>query len=127
MDVRTIRSDTDHAWALGEIRRLWGAAAGSQEAERLEVLGILVDAYEEQHHAVDAADPVDAILFRMEVLGLCPEDLRPSVGAKGRVSEILNRRRRLTLPMIRRLSVALELPIEVLAAEYELVTQRRAS
>ena len=127
MDVRPIRDDTDHEWALGEIRRLWGAAAGTPEAERLEVLGVLVDAYEEGHHAVPPADPIEAILFRLEARGLRPDDLRPCIGGKGRVSEILNRRRRLTLPMIRRLSAALDLPIEVLAREYPIEPRRQAS
>lgn len=127
MDVRPIRDDADHEWALGEIRRLWGAAPGTPEAERLEVLGVLVDAYEDEHHAVPPADPIDALLFRMEARGLRADDLRPWIGSKGRVSEILNRRRRLTLPMIRRLSAALDLPIEVLAREYQVEPQRQAS
>lgn len=114
MEMKPIRTEADHLAALTEIERLWDAPEGSLEADRLEVLATLVDAYEEKHHPIDPLDPVEAILFRMDQLGLSRRDLEPYIGARSRVSEILSRRRSLTLQMIRRLHEALGIPAEVL-------------
>jgi HTH-type transcriptional regulator/antitoxin HigA len=112
--IHPIRNDEDHAQALAEIERLWGAPDGSPEAESLEVLVTLVDAYEARHHRVDPPDPVEAILFRLEQQGLTRADLVPILGSRARVSEILNRKRPLTLAMIRRLRRALGISADVL-------------
>ena len=114
MEIRPIRTEADHLAALTEIERLWDAPDGTPEADRLEVLATLIEAYEEKHHPIAPPDPVEAILFRMDQLGLSRRDLEPYLGARSRVSEILNRRRSLTLQMIRKLHEALGIPAEVL-------------
>lgn len=116
MDIRPIRTERDHRAALKEIERLWEAAPGTRAHDRLEVLGTLVAAYEEAHHPIEPPDPVDAIRFRMEQLGLDRKDLEDCIGSRARVSEILNRKRVLTLGMIRRLHLKLGIPAEVLLA-----------
>lgn len=117
MDVKPIRTEADHEAALAEVESLWQAAPGSPESDRLEILATLVDAYEEKHLPIDPPDPVDAILFRMDQLGMSRRDLQAYIGHRGRVSEILNRARNLTLPMIRRLHKGLGIPADVLIQE----------
>ena len=114
MDIHPIRNDRDHARALRQIEKLWGARAGSPEAEKLEVLVTLVDAYEAKHHPIDPPDPIEAIRFRMEQEGLTRADLEKLIRSRARVSEILNGRRPLTLQMIRRLRDALGISADVL-------------
>ena len=104
----------DYDAALEEIERLWGADAGTPKAERLEVFVTLVDDYEAKHHAIDAPDPIAAIEFRMEQDGLSRKDLEPMVGGRARVSEILNRKRPLSLAMVRRLREGLGISADVL-------------
>jgi len=115
--VRPVRTEADYEAALAEVDALMDAAPGSPEGDRLDVLVTLVQAYEARHHAVTPPDPVDAIRFRMEQRALRPRDLEPYIGGRGRVSEVLNRKRSLTLPMIRRLATGLALPAEVLVQE----------
>lgn len=117
MNVRPIRNDEDHARALARIEELWGSPEGSPQSETLEVLVTLVDAYEAKHHAIDPPNPVEAILFRMEQQGLSRQDLEPMIGGRSRVSEVLNRRRPLTLAMIRRLRTGLGLSADVLVGQ----------
>ena len=117
MDIRPIKSESDYEAALVEVEHLWEAAPGSPEHDRLDVLATLIEAYEEKHHPIGPPDPIDAILFRMEQLGLRRRDLEPYIGPRGRVSEILNRTRTLTLPMIRRLHQGLGIPAAVLIQE----------
>lgn len=117
MEIRPIRSDADHAVALADIDRLWGADPDSDDGARLEVLLTLVDAYEEAHHPIPASDPVSAILFMMEQRGLRAEDLERVIG-RGKVADVLNRQRPLTLPMIRRLSAELHIPTDILVRPY---------
>lgn len=112
--ISPIRSDDDHARALAEIEALWSAPEGSEEADRLEVLATLVDAYERERHAIELPDPVEAITFRLEQAGLDRADLAEILGGKARVSELLNRRRPLSLRMIRALHEELGVPAEVL-------------
>jgi len=114
MEIRPIKTEEDYEAALAEIEELWTAEAGEEVADRLEVLTTLVEAYEDEHHPVPLPDPVEAIKFRMEQQGLSRKDLEPYIGPRGRVSEILNRTRDLTLPMIRRLHEGLGIPAEVL-------------
>jgi HTH-type transcriptional regulator / antitoxin HigA len=116
-----IRSEADHAAALAEVEALWGAEPGTEAGDRLDVLTTLVAAYEAEHHAIDLPDPIEAIRVRMEEKGMSREDLAALLGiGSGRVSEILNRRRRLTLPMIRALALALGLSERCLVQPYEL-------
>ena len=114
MDVEPIRNDRDHARAVRQIAKLWGAKKGSPEAKKLEVLVTLVDVYEARHHRIDPPDPIEAIRFRMEQEGLSRADLERLIGSRARVSEILNRRRPLTVAMIRRLRDALGISADVL-------------
>jgi HTH-type transcriptional regulator/antitoxin HigA len=119
MEIRPIRSEADYRAALTEIERLWNAEPGSSEEDRVEVLATLVEAYEAQHHPIPAPDPIAAIEFMLEQKGLTRRDLEPAIGSRGRVSEILNRKRPLTLPMVRALSALLHIPAEVLVQPYE--------
>lgn len=127
MDVHPIRTEADYERAMARIEELWGPHGhpdgGTAEADELEVLSLLVEAYESEHHAIDPPDPVEAILFRMEQAGLTRKDLEPYIGSRARVSEILNRRRPLTLAMIRRLRDGLGIPADVLVGR----EQERAS
>ncbi len=117
MDIKPIRTEADHEAALTEVESLWQAPPGSPESDRLEILATLIEAYEEKAHPIDPPDPVDAILFRMDQLGMTRRDLEVYIGRRGRVSEILNRARSLTLPMIRRLHEGLGIPADVLIRE----------
>ena len=114
MNIRPIHNDDDHGQALLQIERLWGAPEGSPEAEALDVLVTLVNAYEAQHHFIAPPDPIEAIRFRMEQQGLTRKDLEPMIGGRARVSEILTGKRPLTLPMIRRLRRGLGISADVL-------------
>jgi HTH-type transcriptional regulator / antitoxin HigA len=114
MDIHPIRNDRDHAKAMRQIEKLWGAAAGTPEADALEVLVTLVDAYEAKRHAIEPPDPIDAIKFRMEQQALTRADLQPMIGSRARVSEVLNRQRPLTIAMIRKLRDGLGIPGDVL-------------
>jgi HTH-type transcriptional regulator/antitoxin HigA len=119
MDMRPIRTDADHRAALAEIETLMNALPGSPEGDRLDVLATLVEVYETAHVPIAAPDPISAILFMMEQKQLSRRDLEPAIGSRARVAEVLNRRRPLTLPMIRALSRALDIPADVLIQPYE--------
>ena len=114
MDIHPIRNDRDHARALRQMKRLWRARPSASDAEKLEILVTLVDAYEAKHHPIDPPDPIEAIRFRMEQEELTRADLEKLIGSRARVSEILNRRRPLTVKMIRRLRDALGISADVL-------------
>lgn len=113
-DVKPIRSESDYEAALEEIERLWGAKAGTRAGDRLDVLATLIDAYESEHYPIDPPDPIDAIKFRMEQQGLTRRDLEAIIGTRTRIAEILNRRRGLSIGMIRRLHQHLGISAEVL-------------
>lgn len=113
-DLRPLRSTADHQSALAEVERLWGAPLGTPEGDRLDILATLIDAYEATAFPMDLPDPVSAIEYRMEQQGLTRKDLEPMIGTRARVSEIMNRKRGLSLDMIRRLNAALGIPAEVL-------------
>jgi HTH-type transcriptional regulator / antitoxin HigA len=113
-DLRPIRSAEDHAAALAEVERLWGAKAGTPEGDRLDLLATLIDAYEAEHEPLDPPDPIEAIKFRMEQQGLARKDLEHILGTRTRVSEILNRKRGLSIGMIRRLHAELGISADVL-------------
>ena len=114
IDIHPVRTERDHARALQQIGKLWGARRGSPEAEKLEILVTLVDAYEAKRHRIAPPDPIEAIRFRMEQEGLTRADLEKVIGSRARVSEVLNRRRPLTVAMIRRLRDALGISADVL-------------
>jgi len=113
-EVKPIRSEADYEKALAEVERLWGARSGTPEGDRLDVLATLIDAYESAHHPIDPPDPIEAIKFRMEQQGLTRKDLEGILGTRTRVAEVLNRRRGLSINMIRRLHDKLGISAEVL-------------
>jgi HTH-type transcriptional regulator/antitoxin HigA len=114
MDIHPIRNDRDHSRALKRLKKLWGARPGTPAAEELEVLATLIDWYEARRHAIDPPDPIDAILFRMEQMGLTRADLVEIIGSRARVSEVLNRRRSLTIAMISRIREKLGISADTL-------------
>ncbi|MBL7718781.1 MAG: helix-turn-helix domain-containing protein [Flavipsychrobacter sp.] len=116
MEIRPIRSKKDYNAALRQIEALWDSPPKSVEAEALEVLSILVDEYENKHFPIEAPDPIEAIKYRMEQLSLTQQDLAKYLGGKSRVSEVLNRKRPLTLKMIKALYQHLHIPAEALIA-----------
>lgn len=127
VSVRPIRNERDYDAALADIDALMDAKRGTSEGDRLDVLVTLVEAYERRRWAIDAPDPIEAIRVRMEQLGMRQRDLVPLIGSTGRVSEILARKRPLTLPMIRRLSEALGIRADVLIREIPMTQASRRS
>jgi HTH-type transcriptional regulator/antitoxin HigA len=120
MDIKPIKSQADYEAALAEIERLWNAAAGSPESDRLDVLATLVERYEDDSWPIGRVDPIEAIKFHMEQNGLTRKDLAEVFGSASRASEIMNRKRRLTIEMVWKLSTAWNLPAESLIQPYEL-------
>ena len=114
MRARLLKTEQDYRQALAEIERLWNAEPESEDADRLELLSLLVEAYEERVHPISPPDPIDAITFRMEQKGLSTSDLSRILGSRSRASEVLRRKRGLSLAMIRRLHTKLGIPAEVL-------------
>lgn len=114
MDIRPIKTEADYELALAEIERLFEADPDTPEGDRLEVLVTLVEAYEDQHYDIPLPDPIEAIQYYMESRGLTRQDLEPYIGTRARVSEILNRKRPLTLTMIRRLHAGLGISGDIL-------------
>src|SRR6266700_7910189 len=99
--LRPLRSDKDYEALLAEVERLWGAKAGTPRGDRLDILATLIEAYEAKHYPMDPPDPIEAIKFRMEQQGLTRKDLERILGSRTRVSEVLNRKRGLSIDMIR--------------------------
>ena len=116
MTIKPIKTERDYQKALKEIEKLWDAKPNTPKGDRLEVLVTLVEAYEQKHYKVEPPDPVEAIKFRMEQLGLKASDLAKILGGRSRVSEILNRKRKLTVDMMRSLRKHLDIPAESLLA-----------
>ena len=120
MNVRPIRTESDHQAALAEIATLMDAGMGTPEGDRLDVLATLVEAYEAAHIPIAPPDPIEAIRFMMEQKRLSRRDLEQAIGSRARVAEVLNHRRALTLPMIRALNRLLDIPADVLIQPYPL-------
>jgi HTH-type transcriptional regulator / antitoxin HigA len=118
MAIRPIRTRADYRAALKEVERLWDAEPGTPAGDRVDVLVTLIEAYEAKHFPIPAPDPIAAIVFMMEQKGVTRRDLAPAIGSRGRVSEVLNRKRPLTLPMVRALSELLGIPTDVLVQPY---------
>lgn len=117
MEIHTIKTEEDYNNAISLIDGLLDCAEGSEDAEKLELLSILIEDYEKKHYQIEAPDPISAINQRVEQLGLTRKDLEKSIGSRGRVSEILNKKRSLTLAMIRRLNKNLNIPADILIKE----------
>lgn len=112
--LKPLKTEADYKAALAEIERLWGAKSGTSRGDRLDILATLVDAYENEHFPMDPPDPIEAITFRMEQQGLTRKDLEGILGSRTRVAEVLNRRRGLSINMIRRLHEKLGISAEAL-------------
>jgi HTH-type transcriptional regulator/antitoxin HigA len=115
MEIRPIRNDEDHEAALREIERLWNAAEGTEDADKLDILATLVEKYEESRWPiVDNSDPIDLLNYAIDELGHTQAELAELLGSRSRASEILNRRRPLTVEMIHKISQAWKLPADLL-------------
>lgn len=121
MNIKLIKTEKDYQAALNRLDEIFDATEGTPESDELDVLGLLVDEYEKEHYPIESPDPIDAIKIRMEELNLRQADLVSLIGGKSRVSEILNRKRRLTIQMIRKLKDRLNLSAELLIRDYELL------
>jgi len=119
VNIKPIKTEEDYNNTLHQIESLMDAKPNTPQMDELEVLTILVEAYEEQHYVIDAPDPIEAIKFRMEQEGLKQKDLVNIVGSKSRVSEILNKKRKLTIEMIRNLHTRLRIPVDSLFLDYK--------
>src|ERR1700731_1563841 len=113
-ELKPIRTKADYNDALVEVERLWGAKSGTPKGDRLDVLATLIDAYEARHYPMDPPEPMDALQFRMEQLGLTRKDLEPLIGTRARVAEVMNRKRSLSIDMIRPLHQHLGISADVL-------------
>ena len=118
MGIKPIKTEKDYNQALERLETIFDAKPGSVEGDELEVLGILIDKYENEHFPIGLPDPIEAIKFRMEQMGYNQNDLANIVGLKSRASEILNRKRKLSLEMIRQLHERLNIPTDVLIQTY---------
>lgn len=121
MEIKPIRTKKDYETAMKEIDRLFNAAPGTREGDRLEVLVTLVEVYEEKYHRISPPNPIDAIRYYMESRGLTRSDMEQYIGSRARVSEVLNRKRALTMEMIRNLHKGLGISAEVLIQPYQII------
>ncbi|CAD5254016.1 MULTISPECIES: type II toxin-antitoxin system HigA family antitoxin [unclassified Imperialibacter] len=118
MDIKVIKTEGDYQLALKRLEVIFHAPADSKEGDEAEILSILIEKYENEHYPIAAPDPIEAIKFRMEQMGMDNQDLAEIIGYKSRVSEIFSRKRKLTLKMIRNLHEKLNIPYESLMADY---------
>lgn len=124
MNIKPIKNDDDLDAAVLRMRSLRGAKPNTPEGDEMEILAALAEAYEEKHHAIDPPDPIEAIKFRMEQMNLKDTDLIEYLGQRSRVSEVLNKKRRLSLTMIRSLNKGLHIPLECLIKDYSLDNEK---
>ena len=118
MEWKVIKTEKEYRKALLRLEAIFDAPKHSREGDELELLALLIDQYEQERHPIDLPDPIEAIKFRMDQLGYKQKDLAVALGLKSRVSEILSKKRKLTLDMIRKLHAELGIPAEVLVREY---------
>lgn len=121
MKLKPIKTNQDYRIALDRLDKLFDAKKGTLESDEADILAVMIDDYENRNFPIEAPDPITAIKIRMEEMNLKQVDLIPAIGGKSRVSEILNRKRRLTLDMIRKLTTKLNLSVELLIKEYQLI------
>lgn len=119
MEIRPIRTQTDYQEALREIELLFDTPENTPEYDRLDILSTLVEAYEKKHFPIELPDPIEAIQYYMDTRGWSRRDLEPCLGSRARVSEVLSRKRTLTLEMIRKLNQEFGIPAEILIQPYE--------
>lgn len=120
MNIQPIKSELDYQKALKRLEVIFDALSGTPESDEADVLGLIIDEYEKKHYPIEAPDPIEAIKIRMEEMQLKQIDLVNEIGGKSRVSEILNRKRKLTVDMIRKLTTRLNLSPELLITDYQL-------
>lgn len=120
MNIKLIKTDSDYQQALKRLEVIFDAAIGTSESDEADVLGFMIDDYEKKHYPIEAPDPIEAIKIRMEEMQLKQIDLINEIGGKSRVSEILNRKRKLTVDMIRKLTERLNLSPGLLISDYQL-------
>jgi HTH-type transcriptional regulator / antitoxin HigA len=118
MEYTVIKNEKQYNKAINRLEQIFDAKKSTREGDELELLSLLIDKYEQEKYRIDFPDPIDAIKFRMEQLGYQQKDLVSAIGLKSRVSEILNRKRKLTLEMIRKLSTELSISTDILVKEY---------
>lgn len=118
MNIKPIKTKKDYENALKRLEIIFDAKSGTKQGDELDILGLLIERYEEEHFPIDAPDPIEAIKFRMEQMGYKQKDLEDAIGYKGHVSEILNRKRKLTLEMVRSLHEKLNIPLKSLVQSY---------
>lgn len=121
MEIRPIKTDTDYRIALKRLDEIFDATDGTAESDEADILIMLIDAYENKYHPIETPDPIEAIKIRMEEMELKQVDLIPVIGGKSRVSEILNKKRKLTVEMIRKLTDRLNLSASLLIKDYQLI------
>ena len=126
MNIRLIKTEADYQKSLKKLEEIFDAKIGTPESDTADILGLMIDEYERKHFPIEAPDPVEAIKIRMEELQLKQSDLADVLGGENRVSEILNRKRKLTLEMIRNLTKRLNLSPGLLIHDYQLIGQKRA-
>lgn len=120
MQIKPIKTVEDNQAALTRIEQLWDAEPNTPEGDELDILATLVSVFEEENYPIEAPDPIEAIKFRMDQQGLEDKDLVPFLGQRSRVTEVLNRQRRLSITMIRKLNEGLRIPLDCLVKEYQL-------
>ena len=120
MDIKPIKTDSDYQASLNRLEKLLEAKIGTKESDEADILGLLIDEYEQKNHPIEAPDPIEAIKIRMEEMQLKQVDLISEIGGKSRVSEILNRKRKLTIDMVRNLANKLNLSASLLIKDYQL-------
>lgn len=118
MDIKVLKTEDDYNQALNRLDEIFHAPADSKKGDEAELLSILIEKYEDDHYPIEPPDPIEAIKFRMEQMGMTKKELAEIIGYKSRVSEIFSRKRKLTLKMIRNLHVQLKIPYESLIADY---------
>ena len=126
MNIKLIKTEADYQKALKRLEEIFDAKIGTPDSDEADILGLMIDEYEKKHFPIEAPDPVEAIKIRMEELRLKQSDLADALGGENRVSEILNRKRKLTLEMIRNLTKRLNLSPGLLIHDYQLIGQKRA-
>jgi HTH-type transcriptional regulator/antitoxin HigA len=120
MNIKPIKTDSDYQVSLNRLEKLFDAKIGTKESDEADIVGLLIDEYEQKHHPIEAPDPIEAIKIRMEEMQLKQVDLISEIGGKSRVSEILNRKRKLTIDMVRKLANKLNLSASLLIKDYQL-------
>jgi HTH-type transcriptional regulator/antitoxin HigA len=126
MNIKLIKTEADYQLALKRLEAIFDAKIGTTQSDEADILGLMVDEYEKKHYHIEAPDPIEAIKIRMEEMQLKQVDLVDAIGGKNRVSEVLNRKRKLTVEMIRNLTKRLNLSPGLLIHDYKIMGQKRA-